>query len=258
MLMLRDLFSIWISAPVSVEDASVYIAGEKSDHKRRFDLYFPLGYESSEVKGADRRHMLFPFDDLEPNINDVIGRWVALYPKIKRGISFYHEAYFSKNRHAYQKFVDYVFSYESVNRSLHKLTKLPQKEFDLLRTNTLNSLVGQDARFMKALFEHANEASLRSRMKESFKRVGLATKFEKESINLHIDRIVNARNDIVHFAVVNSKETVSDENVVDYNTLLRILSVAELLIAIGLLQEDPVDRLMRDPQFAHLLGRWMK
>lgn len=255
MLMLRDLFSLWISAPVAIEDVSVFIAGKRGDQKRRFDLFFPLGYDCSLDKSWAQHYMIYPYDDLEPVINDAISQWVELYPKIRRGISFYHEAYFSKNRHAFQKFIDYVFSYESVNRALHPMNKLPKDEFEILRTSISKDLLGKESKFMKALFEHANEATLRTRMKESFKRLGLSTVYDKKSSNLHIDRIVNARNDIVHYAVVNSDKTVSDENVVDYTNLLRILNVAELLLAIGLLQEFPLKRIKRNPDFAHLLGK---
>lgn len=255
MLMLRDLFSLWISAPVAIEDANVFVDGEMSDPTRCFDLYFPLGYECPAGKDIRQHHMLFPFDDLETIIHDAIGQWVDLYPKIKRGISFYHEAYFSKNRHAFQKFIDYVFSYESVNRALHPMTELPEAEYASLRAQILEGVTSEQHRFMDRVLRYANESSLRKRMKESFKRIGLSTEFDNKAIKLHIDRMVNARNDIVHYAVVNSNETVSDENVVDYNTLLRILNVAELLLAIGLLNEGAVDRIKRDSQFAHFLGR---
>lgn len=254
-LMLRDLFSLWISAPVAVEDAAVFIDGKIGDPKRRFELYFPLGYECSASKSDSLHYMLYPFDDLESIIDEVIGKWVDLYPKIKRGIAFYHEAYFSKNRHAYQKFIDYVFSYESINRALHPMIKMPQDEFQSLRERVLNGMVGKEAEFIKVLFNHANEATLRTRIKESFQRVGLKDDFDHKAIKIHIDRMVNARNDIVHYAVVNSDQTVSDENVVDYNTLLRILNVAELLLAIGLLEGGKTERIKRDPHFAHFLGR---
>lgn len=254
-LMLRDLFSLWISAPIAVEDVAVFIEGKMGDPKNRFELYFPLGYECTSIKGDSLHYMLYPFDDLEPTINDVIARWVTMYPRIKRGISFYHEAYFSKNRHAYQKFIDYAFSYESVNRALHPMTELPEENYVLLRKHITEGLAGEEHKFMVRVLKYANECSLRKRMKESFKRIGLSSEFDKDTIRRHVDRMVNARNGIVHDAMVNSEETVSDENVVDYNTLLRILNVAELLLTIGLLEGGKPDRLKRDPLFAHFLGR---
>lgn len=253
MLMLRDLLSLWIVAPVAVEEASVYLEGDAGDETRRFDLYFPLGYDPPTRPDVNRNHMLFPFDDLEPKIQDAIGRWVELYPRIKPGILFYHEAYFSKGRHAFQKFADYAFSYESINSVLHPATELPEGEFETLRKKILSDLKGNQRKFMEQVLKYANKCSLRKRMRESFTRFGIRNDHNNQAVKQHINRIVEARNNIVHGAEVNNENTVSSKNVVNYNALLRILIYAELLLAIGLVDEGSTERTRRNPHFANVL-----
>ena len=253
MLMLRDLLSVWVVAPVAVEEASVYLEGDAGDETRRFDLYFPLGYDPPTRPDVNRRHMPFPYEDLEVKIQDAIDRWVDLYPKIKPGILFYHEAYFSKGRHAFQKFADYTFSYESINRVLHEMKELPEEEYEALRTKILQELEGAQRTFIKRVLQYANEGSLRKRLKQSFARFGLANERNNEAVREHINRMVQARNNIVHGAEVNSENTVSSENVVNYNVLLRILIYAELLLAIGLVEQGSTERIRRNPHLAHVL-----
>ncbi|MBS1942958.1 MAG: hypothetical protein JST38_19000 [Bacteroidetes bacterium] len=255
MLMLRDLLSVWVVAPVAVEEASVYLEGDAGDETRRFDLYFPLGYDPPTRPDVNRRHMPFPYEDLEVKIQDAIDRWVDLYPKIKPGILFYHEAYFSKGRHAFQKFADYTFSYESINRVLHEMKELPEEEYEALRTKILQELEGAQRTFIKRVLQYANEGSLRKRLKQSFARFGLANERNNEAVREHINRMVQARNNIVHGAEVNSENTVSSENVVNYNVLLRILIYAELLLAIGLVEKGSTERIRRNPHLAHVLSR---
>lgn len=253
MLMIRDLFSLLMSAPIVIEDAVAFIDGEKEDDGRRFELYFPLGYGYPTRESQPRHYMLYPYDDIESFIGTTLEKWIELYPSIKRGIAFYHESYFSRSRHAFQKFIDYVFSYESTNRSLHPLERFPEQEYTALCADLLEGLSPTHGNFVRDILKHANQASLRQRLKGTFERTGLDEIFDRKSIKLHTDRIVNARNNIVHFAEVNNEETVSEENVVDYNTLVRMLIIGDLLLAIGIPKEDIATRLKRDPNFGFLL-----
>jgi hypothetical protein len=254
MLMMRDFFSLLTSSPIVIEDAVAYINGEKEDDGRRFDLYFPLGYEYLARESHKRHYMLYPYDDIESFIGTTLGQWIELYPSIKRGIAFYHESYFSRTRHAFQKFIDYVFSYESTNRSLHPMERFLTDEYTTLKNNIIVGLAPSQAKFISGILEHANQATLRQRLKKTFERTALCSVFDNRSVKIHTDRIVNARNNIVHFAEINSEETVSEENVVDYNTLLRMLIVGELLLAIGIPKNVIVNRLKRNPNFSFLLS----
>ncbi len=243
-----------MSSPIVIEDAVAYINGEKEDDGRRFELYFPLGYEYPSREEQKRHYMLYPYDDIESLMGTTMGHWIELYPSIKRGIAFYHESYFSRTRHAFQKFIDYVFSYESTNRSLHPMDRFPMDEYTTLRHNILLGLKTPHDKFIDGILEYANQATLRQRLKSTFERTGLGEVFDKKSIKLHTDRIVGARNNIVHFAEVDNEETVSEENVVDYNTLVRMMIVGELLLAIGIPKADLVTRLKRNPNFGFLLS----
>jgi len=254
MIMLRDLFSLFMSTPIVVQDAVVYIEGEKEDEGRRFEIYFPLGYEYPSHEEHRGQYMVLPFDDIESSVGDMIGRWVDLYPSVKRGISFYHESYFSRTRHAFQKFTDYVFSYESTNRALHEMERFPTEEYASLRQQIMARLEPKYTDFMNGVLAYANEATLRQRLKASFIRTELSTVFNKKAMNLHIDRVVNARNNIVHYAEINNNENVSEENVIEYNMLLRLITVAELLLAIGVPQSDLLSRLKRNSNFGFLLS----
>jgi len=251
-LMIRDFMSLAMATPIVVEDAVLYLDGSKEDHTRRFDLYFPLGNDYPVRKETERRYMIYPFDDIEPFIDTALAAWVELYPRIKHGISFYHEAYFSTTRHAYQKFLDYTFSYESIHRALNSITIYPEAEFDDLRAGVLQQADVPYRGFLDGVLRFANEASLRQRLKRSFAAFGL-NELVGRVAKSDIDKLVETRNSMVHTTTYNTEGTIQEDEILDYNTLVRLLIVAELFSAIGALKSDPLERLRRHTSFNFML-----
>lgn len=251
-LMIRDFMSLAMATPIVVEDAVLYLDGSKEDHTRRFDLYFPLGNDYPVRKETERRYMIYPFDDIEPFIDTSLAAWVELYPRIKHGISFYHEAYFSTTRHAYQKFLDYTFSYESIHRALSSMTIYPESEFADLRAGVLEQADSRYRGFLEGVLRFANEASLRQRLKKSFAAYGLNELLGKVAKS-DIDKLVETRNSMVHTTTYNTEGTIQEDEILDYNTLVRLLIAAELFSAIGALQSDPLERLRRHTSFNFML-----
>lgn len=251
-LMIRDFMSLAMSTPIVVEDAVVYLDGSNEDHSRRFDLYFPLVNDYPARQENERRYMIYPFDDLEPFIDSALAAWIELYPRIKHGISFYHEAYFSTSRHAYQKFLDYTFSYESIHRALNPMTIYPEAEFSEIRSEVVRHLDSRYQAFMDNVLRYANEASLRQRLRKSFAAHGLSDLLGK-SAKSDIDKIVETRNSMVHTTTYNTDSTIKEDEIIDYNTLVRMLIVAELFGAIGALPSEPLERLKRHSSFRFML-----
>jgi hypothetical protein len=251
--MFRDFFSLLMSEKVVVEDTRFYIEkAHKNDYSNGFNAYFPLGHGYPKGMSVSRHYMLFTYDDIIERIDDALKKWIDINVNLRHPIKYYHETYYSENRDGFQKLLDYTFCFEAIHRGLHPMIQIPTDEYTELSKLITGVVPSEHKEFIASILIHANQASLRKRLKDAFNKMQLSAVFEEKSIRVYIDRIVKARNNMVHQTEYNVVKGISSDTVWEYCNLVRMLIVGQLLSEVDLLGEDKIADLRKHTQFGFL------
>lgn len=253
MNVVRDLMSLLMVTPTIIEEARVYCVGPKDDHTRDLDVFFPQNSERPDENRTEHRYMMYPYDDLVDRVDGVFGKWFDQYNGLKHAITFYHDAYFSIDRHAYQKFLDYTFSFESIHNNLHPMKPMPPEAYDALCKKVVSSLSESELPTIRNLLAFGNKSTLNNHLRAALESIGLNDLLGNVAVKTIARKITKTRNSMVHNARYNVSETIVDSEIVNYNAVLRLLVTGTLLRSVGLLDTNVLNRINRVSHFRFVL-----
>lgn len=251
--MFRDFFSLLMAEKVMIEDTRFYVEKtKKDDYSNAFDAFFPLGYGYPKERSVTRHYMIHTYDNITDKIDSALRKWIDIYVNLKHPIKYYHETFYSEGRHGFQKLLDYTFCFEAIHRGLHPMLQIPTGEYEKLSALITGTVPDEHRAFITSILSYANEASLRKRLRDAFQKLDLSKVFDKQTTKVYIDRIVKARNNMVHQTEYNLVEGITNDTVWEYCNLLRMLIVGQLLSEVDLLGEDKIAELRKHTQFGFL------
>ena len=180
-----------------------------------------------------RHNMLFTFEEIQSNIENIINNWVKGYEQFAPAFHLYFWA--RKNAYPYLevRFLSLIQGLEAYHRRASDEKEMDEIEFEKLIENLIELCPGERKEWLRGKLKYGNEVSLRKRIKrliEPFKDLFGNKEKRKKLIN----RIVDTRNDLTH----RSSDSEDIEDLWILCQKMETLFQLHFLLLIGFSQEE--------------------
>ena len=161
-------------------------------------LYYESLPYTKEVPKIDWHHMLFRYQEIKANAEQIINNWLQAYDKIEPALNLYFGVTTGGLRYLDAKVLALAQGLESYHRRTSDETRMPNSDFESLRQTLKAQCPDEHRKWLSEKLEYGNELNLRQRIKriiEPFKEfIGNADQRDKL-----IGSIANTRNYLTHY-----------------------------------------------------------
>ena len=158
-----------------------------------------------ESQRETHRSMVYKYGDISEDLEVAILKWLENYEKIQPAFSLYLSSRIGAHKFLNGIFLSLVQSLETLHRRTSNETAMAVDEFDKLRTVVIDATPEERRQFMSDKLCHANEISLRRRLKQlifPFRDL-FGTSSERSSF---VGNVVDVRNYLTHYDEAGEKK----------------------------------------------------
>ena len=212
-----DLLCFTINQTVSLDSMSAtsnglnHTIGEDVTRPAKIDIYHPsVFYYSRDESKIDRNQMLFRFSDIQDGAGKMINRWIDSYEQYEHVFNLYFQAQLRPQPSLEVMFLSLAQGLEAYHRESCDDKYMEDDEFKTLRRKIIKEFPKKDRDWFAARLNHANELSLRDRIR---RMVAVFNNFfGEEEKDLFIDLIVGTRNSLTHPVSSSESRAAKREN----------------------------------------------
>lgn len=178
-----------------------------------------------ESQRESHSSMVYTYRDISEDFEDAILRWFENYEKIQPAFGLYLSSRIGAHKFLNGIFLSLVQSLETLHRRTSSETAMAANEFDKLRTTVINAAPEERRKFMNDKLQHANEISLRKRLKQlicPFEDL-FGTSSERSSF---VGNVVDVRNYLTHYDEAGEKKA---KRIIDHDLYAICLKMDALL-----------------------------
>lgn len=260
----RNLLTLASSDQVNYDTIDLYFSDAPTNHPdgiTKVSVFFKQPGDAKPVKPSKFPSFLFSYESIQDQFENVINLWYLKSEELSTVFDLLFGVMYNRRLYLRFQFLSLIHAIESYDRIRNKTQYLTQQEYESIRSTLVTAIpqtVAADHRdSLKNRIKYGNEASLRKRLTEIFKKLSL------DSVNLVTDdpkkfvkRIVDTRNYFTHYGD-DSKENSIDEGSELYEASLRlqILLYILLLKEIGLSEGFIVNAIRSFPKLNYIHDR---
>ena len=116
-----------------------------------------------------RHHMLFTYEDVRDQLDTIINEWLTNYKEFKPVFDLFFGVRFKADLYVEWQFLSYTQSIEALHRMRYDGLTMPKNEFEARVKSIIDNIPDNtDKVWLKKKLCHANELTLRQRLKEMF------------------------------------------------------------------------------------------
>lgn len=161
------------------------------------DVYYRGWPYAKDEPKVNLYNMLFGFKEIRNDIGEVINNWVKSYEQYDSAFRLYFLAKTGAQTYLEEKFLPLVQGLEGYHRKISNEKEMDETEFEELVKNLIEQCPTERQKWLRTKLTHANEVSLRKRIKrliEPFKDLFGNNKKREELVS----KIVDTRNELTH------------------------------------------------------------
>ncbi|MET7820036.1 HEPN domain-containing protein [Micromonospora zamorensis] len=206
----QNLLSLCIDTPTTMDRLILrrpdirarLLNGEDAGYEQDIELRVPL-LRYVDPAGRKPRHpyqMLLTFDELGG-----IGRiahWLETSKLFQTALSSMMSVQHAKQMFAENRFLNVAFAAEAFHRNIYGGAYLEQGEFDALLETLVVNTPDRHRAWLKDKLQHANQSTLRKRMRQLAAKAGEATKPITGNIDQWSFAVAKVRNDLTHLGSI--------------------------------------------------------
>ena len=146
-----------------------WVRGYSKDKLDRWNREIPTDiFYQSQLLGQQndaRVPMLYRYSDISEDFQATILKWFEYYEIIQPALDLYLSSKIGAHKYLTGIFLSLVQSLETLHRRTSDETAMKPSDFDRLRSSMVESIPIERRSFMESKLKHANEISLRTRVK---------------------------------------------------------------------------------------------
>jgi hypothetical protein len=255
----QNLLSLLIGHQLSIRKSALIPMDANSDRDPPLQMVFQqMGkHDHSDVCVPE---MLLPYPHVKDNFSEMFDRWFARSKQAELATNIFFGSQGIKSSSVNAKFLMMAQAAESYHRSFGSGLYMDQDIYDKaiaeFQTHLPKEIQNDHRQSLKNRLKYGNEHSLRKRMAELFNRIPtdvqgcIATDVSK-----FITKVVDTRNYYTHYDLASELNTFGPKDAFVAAERLRILIVANLLSDLGVKDEDLLEVLKRNRDFAHWMSQ---
>ena len=191
--------------------------------------YASLPYTKDEPK-IDRYRMLFSYQKIKVNAEQIINNWLQAYDKIEPALNLYFGVTTEGLRYLDAKVLALAQGLEIYHRRTSDETRMEQDNFKSLRETLINQCPEKHREWLSERLEYGNELSLRQRIQRIIKPFNEFIGNDNQRDKL-IGSIVDTRNYLTHYDESLKSKVASGD------TLYHLYRKMEAIFQLRILQE---------------------
>jgi len=201
---LTNLMCFAIDATVTLKNLSATSSeiqregGQQKKHPTPIQIYYPSIPFSEKAPNKSWHQMLFNYDSIKSNAQDVFNNWINAYEIISPALVLYFSTKTGAQKYLDGKFLALAQGLETYHRRTSNETLMDPKEFELLVSAIIEKCPNEHLDWLKGRLRHGNEINLGKRLKriiEPFKNQ-LGNSSERSKL---LRKIVDTRNYLTHY-----------------------------------------------------------
>ena len=172
--------------------------GEGKMYPAPIRIYYPSIPFSEEIPKKSRHQMLFSYDTIKYNAQDVFNNWINSYKNIAPALSLYFSTKIGAQKYIDGKFLALAQGLETYHRRTSDEKLMDSNEFDSLVSEIIEACPDKHLEWLRGRLTHGNEINFGKRLKriiEPFKDK-LGNNKERSSL---LREIVDTRNYLTHY-----------------------------------------------------------
>ncbi len=246
-----DLLSLLIGHPVGPKAIFVAIPEEAKKNKSTRSIVewsYPYGRGDDGCRTILPSEAVVPYLVIEDGVSELMSKWYEVRDKLGPAVDLYLMRLRDRDMAAETRFLLSVQSLESLHRNWYAETDKPVEEFEIIRTEILNSCPSIHKVYLEDKLRWANEASFRRRLRTLFREQEAMIDFllAKSDENRFIEKTVNTRNLLTHHDRRKELEYFEGPDLVRAIHLLERIELVEILSKTGIPKETLAKLMMAD------------
>jgi hypothetical protein len=170
----------------------------ESPRTHTVDVVFQSLPHSDRQPRVDQHRLLVPYSEISTYLGDMISKWFNLHAELRSAINLYIGATTGRRAFVETRFLFLAQALETFHRLTSDATEMDPVLFDTIKETLLNACPAEQKTWLKDRLRHANELSLRKRLK------ALIIKFShlvghKKGVEDFVQQVVSTPNYLTHY-----------------------------------------------------------
>ena len=210
----------------------------------------PYSEIETEIHWSD---MLFSYKEVADEFEEILTKWIENYEIYGPAFNLYFASVFSGQKYLEWKFLSLAQGIETLHRRNSQEMEMPEEEFIKIKENVLEVIPDEKQKWLAVRLKHANELSLRKRIKQMIKPFKDLFGNGRER-DLFIRKVVDTRNYLTHYDSGLETEAASRKSLWKLCMKLEALFQLHFLRLIGMDIESIKSIANKNPTLRHKLG----
>lgn len=242
----------------SAYPTSIHLTTNRNtDKESTCELIYKPGFDYT-IPNKYRPTFLFYYSDFDSAIEPILQKWYSVADKLEPVTSLLLESFYSREKSKVNGFLSMVQALETYHRRFKNYHEFDVEEFKQWSDALVGSVDEKFREMLKGKLQHANEPSLRKRLKELITNLSSNTlKKMYTSEGRFINATVNSRNYYTHYSEESAKSALGGADLSYQRQKLRVLLIGTILLEIGINKEKINEILDRGENwfFNHLIKK---
>lgn len=189
-------------------------------------------------------NMLFTFEHIGYDIENIMSRWFEQHDKIKPVYNLLFYSFRKSTQFVEEFFMDMARAIEVWHRRTYSYKIMDDVSFQnfINKTKSNEAFNNEEKKILDKILEYANEPSLRKRLKDVYEQYGFIFDFDKKQQKQFINDIVNSRNYFTHYNPELKNAAKSGIELDNLAIKLRALLISAILSQLGVSEQLIKDR----------------
>lgn len=240
----------------------------KDDVPKEVNIYYRIPGYADKPRSISTQHMLFTFEDVKNNPSKYLPNWIKKSAELQSVYDLYHQTIYSRLIHFRTRFLLLAQALEAYHRNLYDekyQPKLSKYDKRCLKNAIPECIKGEHRNNLIASIDHGNDFSLKTRIVKICDSIlrGYLVNGTFVIVDVLIgdvdefaEKVKATRNFLTHHPKKRSKKVLSDDEIVEYIPKMLLLLRICLLVELGFPPDQIKKRVMENPEFRMLTGRW--
>lgn len=227
---ITHLLRLAIRKPVSIKEVSANLAGSSVTNlsNSRINIFYPSTTFSQKTYNVHPYDILFRYPIVKDELPSILNKWLDLYDEMPNIMELYFRLASEESTDIVGRFINFTKCLEGFHRTIDSSTKeWSEEEFTEIVASILEYCPQKHEDWLRERLKHANELSLRQRIKRMTKDFDCYWPDKKK----FSDQITKLRNYYTHY------DPKTDKPVVDSIELTRLIYRMDCLFTLHLLKK---------------------